>query len=103
MSALEGEGGSSRDDLQTRHGGERGDDLLGDPVAKVLLILVRTHISKRQNGNRRRHARLDRSRGGARRGRGRVGHASEIAQEFFRRSIPAIWILLQRLVEDDLE
>src|SRR3954453_23482595 len=52
--SLELERRCPRDHLQPRHVRERVDDLFADPVAKVILLGVRTHVHEWQHGNRRR-------------------------------------------------
>ncbi len=37
--------------LQARQVGEDIDDLFDQPVAEILVLLVRTHVGKRQHGN----------------------------------------------------
>src|SRR5690349_15352229 len=42
----------SRNHVQSRNARERVDHLFTDPVAKVVLFRLRTHVHKRQHGNR---------------------------------------------------
>src|SRR5215469_9147246 len=41
-----------RNHVQSRDAHERVDDFLTDPVAKIVLLRLRTHVNKRQHGNR---------------------------------------------------
>src|SRR6516225_4807753 len=48
---LEGEGGASRDNVQSLNLCQRVDDLLSDSVGKVFVLRVRAHVGERQYHN----------------------------------------------------
>jgi hypothetical protein len=62
---LVGEHGVPSNDKQPREPGEVGNEILGHPVAEILLRRLATHVNKRQYGNgwlvgqRHRHERID--------------------------------------------
>jgi hypothetical protein len=49
--ALVSEAGVARDDEQRGIAGQRGDDVLGDPVGHELLLGIPTHVGKGQHGH----------------------------------------------------
>ncbi len=51
--ALEGEGRGAGDDADPRDVGERVDDLLGDAVGEVLVLLAAAQVDEGQHGDRR--------------------------------------------------
>src|SRR2546425_589307 len=50
--SAEKEGGRATGDLHARYVGQRIDDVLGQPVAEVLVLFVRTHVGERQDRDR---------------------------------------------------
>ena len=103
MFTLKGERRRPRDHVHSGNASQRVDDFLRNPVAKVFLVLARTHIDERQYGDRGRQATL-----GGRRWRvhgrsNRVLHGSQIPQELARRAIASIRVFLEGPVDDDLE
>ncbi len=61
--ALEGKGRSARGDAQARHLGEEIEELLGETVGEVFLLLVRAEVHQREHRDRRAGLRRLRRRG----------------------------------------